>query len=391
MYIEALIKDIENRLSFILRGKNWLWKITIVAILLFVLIDFGGNISKLVYFRTMVNDFIKQGTLDTTHSIIKAQSEDYFAFFKKGRDIDIASYEHEAKMKFRLFLPTLVRIIGAKHFDIWLYVLGVVVGFFYIHLVAKMTLRILGAETNRLVILIFVVGFTNLYAGGGSFVLDIIPYGDFFAYLFLFLSIYYRNSVAIFLCCQCAFWVDERALVNAAYVIVWWSFIDLNKSAGIRFKITTQAIVVVLSGILYMGIRRYLTIHHHLPDSIYTGEFISTFYENMKMISLRVWAGFEGFWLLVLLCLWILIKEKKYQFLVMMLGTIAISVGFALIAFDANRGISYGFIVLFMSLVICKKYLSESELKYLLLVCCIVALLSPTLSKYRIVGGTQLM
>jgi len=390
MYLETLMTDLESRLSFILKGKNWLWKVTILSIFLFIIIDFGGNISKLVYFKTLINDFIKQGTLDTTHSIIKAQSEDYFAFFKQGRDTEIASYEHEAKMKFRLFLPTLVRILGTKYFEIWLYGLAVILGFFYIHIIAKMTLRVLGDDTNRVIVLFFVVSFTNLYAGGGSFILDIIPYGDFFAFFFLLLSIYFSNPIVIFLLCQCAFWIDERALINTGYVILWWSFMaDLPNT--IRFKWSTQALASILSGIIYLGIRRYLTEYHHLPDTIYLGEFVTTFYENLKMLSLRIWAGFEGLWLLVFLSLAILWREKNYQLLIPFLGMLVISVSFALIAFDTNRGISYGFIVLLMSMAICKKYLADKELKYLLLVCCFVTLLSPTLSKYRIVGGGQFM
>jgi hypothetical protein len=388
MYIDSLIADLENRLSFILKGKYWLWKVTIVSILLFVVIDFSGNVSKLVYFKTLINDFIKQGTLDTTHTIIKAQSEDYFAFFKKGHDADIASYEHEAKMKFRLFLPTLVRVFGAKHFDIWLYFLAVGLGFFYIYTIAKISCKILGEETNRILIFFFVAGFTNLYAGGGSFILDIIPYGDFFAFFLLLLSIYFKNPIAIFLFCQGAFWVDERALINVIYVILWWTFVA-DKEFKIKFSY--QAVAAFISGIIYLGIRRYLTEYHHLPDTIYIGEFVATFYENIKMLSLRVWAGFEGMWLLVLLGLVILFREKNYQFLIPLLSALVISVSFALIAFDANRGISYGFIILLISLKIGKKYLSEKELKYLLLVCFLVSILSPTLSKYRIVGGTQLM
>ena len=73
------------------------------------------------------------------------------------------------------------------------------------------------------------------------------------------------------------------------------------------------------------------------------------------------------------------------------LGSLITSVGFAFIAYDVNRGISYGFIALLLSLVICKKYLSEKELKYILIVCFLVSILSPTLNKFRLVGGGQLM
>lgn len=390
MYLEPLLVDLETRLSFILKGKYWLWKVTLISILLFVLVDFSGNISKVVYFKSLINDYIKQGKLDQAHSIIKAQSEDYFGFFKTGRDTNIESYQHEAKMKFRLFLPTLVRILGAEHFEIWLYFLMFILGFFYIYLITKISLIILGENTDRILILLFVAGFTNLYAGGGSFILDIVPYGDFFAFLFLLLSIYTRNPFIIFLCCQCAFWVDERALVNSVFVILWWTFTPF---AGKEFnvKFTFQALAVIVSGIIYVGIREYLTVYHHLNDAIYIGEFITTFEENLKMLSLRIWAGFDGMWILIIMALIILFKEKKYQFLLTLLGSLLISIGFAFIAYDVNRGISYGFIVLLLSLVICKNYLSEKELKYVLIVCFLVSILSPTLNKYRITGGLQLM
>jgi hypothetical protein len=245
--------------------------------------------------------------------------------------------------------------------------------------VAKMSLKILGEDTNRILVLLFVVGFGNLYAGGGSFILDIVPYGDFFAFFFLLISIYSRNLLAIFICCQCAFWVDERALINAVYVILWWTIMPFsNKDFTIKFSF--QALTVFLSGVVYVGMRQYLIASHHLDDTVYMEEFIGTFYENLKMLSLRVWGGFDGFWLLVILGLVILFREKQYKFLLALSGS-----------FDANRGISYGFIVLLFSLIICKKYLSEKELKYVLLVCFLVSILSPTLNKYRISGAGQLM
>jgi hypothetical protein len=390
MYIDSIIVDLERLLSFLIRGKYWLWKVTFISVFLFIIIDFTGNLSKLVYFRSFIYDYVKQGKLDTAHSIIKAQSEDYFGFFKTGQDRSIESYQHEAKMKFRLFLPTLVRILGAEHFEIWLYFLTFIFGFFYIYVIAKIASNILGENINRILVLLFVAGFTNLYAGGGSFVLDIVPYGDFFAFFFLLLSIYTKNPFAIFLCCQCAFWVDERALVNAVFVMLWWIFTPFN---GNKFalKLNAQWFTVFISGVIYVGIRQYLTVHYQLHEVTYIGEFITTFKENSKMLSLRIWAGFDGMWILIIMALIVLFKEKNYQFLGTFLGSLIISIGFAFIAYDVNRGISYGFIALLLSLVICKKYLSEKELKYVLIVCFLVSILSPTLNKFRIVGGGQLM
>jgi hypothetical protein len=390
MYIDSLITDIERRLSFLIRGKYWLWKVTFISVFLFIIVDFTGNMSKVVYFKSFINDYIKQGKLDTAHSIIKAQSEDYFGFFKTGQDASIESYRHEAKMKFRLFLPTLVRILGAEHFEIWLYFLTFVLGFFYIYVIAKLTSKILGENTNRILVWFFVAGFTNLYAGGGSFVLDIVPYGDFFAFLFLLLSIYTRNPLLIFVFCQSAFWTDERALVNAVFVMLWWIFTPFNGNK-LTLKLNTQLLAVFISGVIYMGIRQYLTIHYQLQDGTYLGEFITTFKENLKMLSLRIWAGFDGMWMLIVMGLIVLWREKQYQFFLILLGSLIISISFAFIAYDVNRGISYGFIALLISLGICKNYLSEKELKYVLIVCFLVSILSPTLNKFRIVGGGQLM
>jgi hypothetical protein len=390
MYIDSIITDLETRLSFLIRGKYWLWKVTFISVFLFVIIDFTGNMSKLVYFKTFINDYVKQGKLDPIHSVIKAQSDDYFGFFKTGQDHGFESYHHEAKMKFRLFLPTLVRILGAKHFEVWLYFLTLILGFFYIYLITKISSNILGENTNRILVLLFVAGFTNLYAGGGSFVLDIVPYGDFFAFSFLLLSIYTRNPLLIFAFCQCAFWVDERALINAVFVMLWWIFTPFNENK-FTIKLNAQLLSVFISGVVYLGIRQFLTIKYQLQDATYIGEFITTFRENLKMLSLRVWAGFDGMWMLIVMGLIILWREKKYQFLFILLSSLIISIGFAFIAYDVNRGISYSFIALLISLGICKNYLSEKELKYVLIVCFIVSILSPTFNKFRIVGGGLFM
>lgn len=390
MYIETLIADLEHKLSWLLKGKFWLWKIIFVSVFLFIIVDFSGNASKLIYFRDFWdNEFVK-GELDETHKIIKEQSVDYFSFFKSGKDVSIPSYQHEAKMKFRLFLPTLVRIFGEKHFATWLYLLAVALGFVYLYIIAKVSLKILGEDVNRLVVFFFMAGFASLYAGAGSFIMDISPYGDFFAFLFLLLSIYFKNPLLVFGFCQLAFWVDERALVNAIYVILWWTFTILPDKE-VKFKISIQALATVISGIIYLAIRWYITTSYKLYDTVYIGEFVSTFYENIKMLSLRFWAGFEGMWLLILLALVILLKEKKYFLLIALAGSLVATVSFAFIAYDVNRGISYGFLAILLSLMICKKYLSEKELKYILLICFIVSVLSPTLNRFRLTGGWQFM
>ncbi|MEA5140911.1 hypothetical protein [Arcicella rigui] len=390
MYIEALIADLEKKLSFLLSGKFWIWKIIFVSVFLFVVVDFSGNPSKLIYYRDFYdNEFVK-GELDSTHAIIREQSIDYFAFFRSGKDASIPSYKHEAKLKFRLFLPTLVRIFGQKHFAAWLYGLAIALGFLYLYLITKVVIKILGEKENRLLIFFFIAGFANLYAGAGSFILDISPYGDFFAFLFLLLSVYFKNPLLIFGFCQLAFWVDERALVNAIFVIIWWTF-SILPDKDLKFKISTQALATAISGIFYLGVRWYLTTSYKLYDTIYIGEFISTFYENIKMLSLRVWFGFDGMWLLILLGLVILYREKHYFLLTALAGSLIGTIAFAFIAYDVNRGMSYSYLAILLSLMICKKYLSEKELKYLLLICFIVSVLTPTLNKFRVVGGWQFM
>ncbi len=387
MYLDLVLKDLENRLSFLLKGKYWLLKIIFFSIFLFIVVDFSGNLSKLVYFKDFWKDSMNN-RLDETHTIILKQSQNYFAFFKNPQGEMLPSYQHEAKMKFRLFLPILVRFLGVNNFAIWLYGLAVVLGIFYMYIVAKMSLRILGENVNRVLFLFFMIGFGNLYAGAGSFILDIAPYGDFFAFLFLLLGIYFKNPFIILVCSQCAFWVDERALINAIYVILWWSFISLESNT-FKFKFSYQALAVVISGVIYMLIRGYLKRAYQLYDTVYIEEFISTFYENLKMMSLRIWVGFDGMWMLILLGIIILFKEKKFLFFLTLLGCLIFTTAFSFIAYDVNRGLSYSFIVLFLALAICKKYLSEKELKYVLFVCMIVSVLSPTLNRFRVVGGWQ--
>lgn len=224
---------------------------------------------------------------------------------------------------------------------------------------------------DRLQAFYFTVGFAGLFSGA-AFYLDLYGFGDAFAYTFMTAALFFRKPSLIFLSVFLAALVDERALLNTSYIVLFhWIIANQHDARSLIDRwppIPPQVWAVVTSGFVYLAIRFYLTIHFQLKTP-YGGP--SPFFyvrEASKFFGIRLWTGFESFWILIMLMLFSLYQRRytspnAYRLLVILSFLLGITVLTFLLQGDHTRTAAYAFPILFISMIILPQELSQQELR----------------------------
>lgn len=362
-----------------------MWQVVITCMGLSIAHMVLSNPSAFRFFPHFWTTGLAGGEFDA-YVTLKAQAATFYQDLGFSH-FDGSRYEplgHLAKMRFRLFLPFLVATLGLT---LWL--MQLLLSGAFIWVATAFTQRIVQDRPSTL---LFMLGFSLLYPVRSAW-LDITAYGDFFAYFFLLLAVYVNRPWLVFLTLQLAFWTDERALVNAAWVLLWYG-LDTAYRTG-HYKVTGSQMAVVFSGLVY-GVLRLLiarSVNHSFVDtaSAYASEFRFTYYENIKIVGFRLWSGFLGEWGLISLALVLLLYRRQYVLLVLFAGMLCLTVNLSFVVFDTNRAISYGYLAIFVALGVLVRNLSVTELRRLLLFTFLYMLLCPLPNRLRLPGGYTIM
>ena len=223
------------------------------------------------------------------------------------------------------------------------------------------------------------VGFTFIYNGHSGFT-DNNAWFDVVAYLFLLLAMLCSNVFLIFTFTFLAAWTDERAVVASLFIFLWWKFNEIKTtdfSFSSFFRFEKKSSIVLLSLICYSVIRFLLSKFFDLytPDK---GIGVEVLMNSIHAIPLGLFSALEGFWLLLIVCFVVLLKQKKYT---VTLSLTAIMFVILLIAFsveDITKSAGYLFPVIFIAVSIFTKKISQIELRKVLLVCAVVCFLFPS-------------
>lgn len=243
---------------------------------------------------------------------------------------------HEALIAYRLVPPLLGKLLPTtdmvKRMQ-GLFVLQNMAGFFFFYLL------IVFAEThfgNRLFSFLLPCCFAVLYAGK-TFFFDTIFFFDGLAYLFLLASVCTRKPVWVLLTLLLAFFTDERALIGSGFVMLYHV---LQQQQTKRHR---AAIISVLSAVvLYVAMRLFLHLHFGLFTPRGDVHLLTTpVHTYFGFILLGIFTAFKGFWVVLLLGLFVL---KGFWPRVIYSGTLLAIVLGGVSVFDFSRSISYGFI-----------------------------------------------
>lgn len=377
-FLESIYKRIEQRTERFVSSPNWKMN-TVVFGIGVMLLSFFNNFSPLYSFKDFYQTVIKERKEYHIYQTVKDRSENLTGNFEYEPNIGLES------RIFRMTMPVIAKVLHLKRVSLSLYAIQFVLGILFLYLLVCFLNQILDDKVEAFFAFIGIMG---LYVGS-SFFIDNASYGDFFSYFFLFLAIkYYRQPLLIFLFIQLAMWNDERAFVASGLVLMWyWWYPQYLAGEKIKVKITIPMMIVMVSWVIFFAGRWYLEnkagmLVTYLPES----EYMTKLPASLNSLGFRVLWPFEAWWMLFLLAGYMLWKKKEYLSLAGIGLASLTSIFSAMIVYDSTRSASFGYLTIFFALLIAKKYLSQKELRVLLLIIAILCFLHPMATKTHGIG-----
>jgi hypothetical protein len=372
------IEKIETKVDGFVSLDNWRIK-TVWVCSLVMLFSFFNNISPLKSF----GDFYQSVFIDKAEYFLYQTVEDR-ANSLTG-NFDYEPYSGKESRTFRLVAPIFVRVLGIKHISIVLYGLQLICGLLFFYLLSGFINEFL---KDRSATFYAMLGIASIYLGASYFI-DNGGYGDLFSYFFLFLSIYFaRKPWLVFVFLSLAFWNDERAFVGSGLAFVWiWWYPQFKAEEKIRINFSWSMMAVILAWILWVVGRYYLmNVVGMNPTYNPDGEFMIRIQQSIDSLGFRLLWQFEGWWLLFLLASLTLWAKKEFLTLIPLFLAGAASSLSAMIIYDSTRSGTFAFIGIFFALAICKKYLTERQLRLILMGIALLCFLHPLANKTHGMG-----
>lgn len=376
--LTGYLEKIEAWVASFVSAENWRIK-TVLLCALVVVLSFFNNISPLKSF----GDFYQSVFVDKTEHFLYQTVEDRAQSLTSNFDYE--PYSGKESRTFRLVAPIFVRVLGISHISIVLYGLQFLCGLLFFYM---LTGFINDLVKDKAATLYAMLGIASIYLGA-CFFIDNGGYGDLFSYFFLFLGIYFaRKPYLVFIFLSLAFWNDERAFVGSGLAFVWlWWYPQFKANEKIKIKFNWSMVVVILAWGAWVAGRYYLmNVVGMKPTYNPDGEFAIRIQQSLDSLGFRLLWQFEGWWLLFLLAGAILWTKKEYLALAPMFIAGAASTLSAMIIYDSTRSGTFAFLTIFFCLAICKRYLTDRQLRLILLGIAILCFLHPMANKTHGMG-----
>ncbi|MBO0950379.1 hypothetical protein [Fibrella forsythiae] len=347
-----------------LQGDNWLWKVVL-----------AGLLSPLFFFPT--------------HSGLWNLPTEYWAAFQtkfyfwdtiEDQIIHplrpIICYDenpgcHEDKMVFRLFLPALYALVRSREA---VYAVQLLCWPVFLYLLARETYRLTNSKSVALYLALSIMG---IYVGG-AFPFDFVTCGDAFAYFLLLVAAVTRNRLVLIISLFLVYWVDERALINSVYVLVYRCLVVAHDQPLFGPKNVRTIATVVFTWVLYLGIRFWLKSLYNVTDAT-AGLGVSFLLTVPVWISvLKIGRSYEMLWVLVGVGLWGLWQQRQTLLLTGTLAALALSTVISIMVADTSRSLGYGLLLFLIVLPSALGTLRLPRLKDLMLVTALVCILFQT-------------
>ncbi|RYF78156.1 MAG: hypothetical protein EOO39_02180 [Cytophagaceae bacterium] len=386
--LAELVTRLDGWLDKLLSVRHWQWRVVWISLLLSVVHMVLTNPSCLWFYQHFFTVLLAGQEFDT-YNVVKMQASTFFTDLGLSHftNAAYASESHNAKMQFRLLLPALTALFGISRVSLTFWILQLLLSGVFVVIATRLAFRMTG---DRVCSFLFVLVLSLLYPLRSAW-LDITAYGDFFAYFLLLISLYTRRPIILFLSLQAAFWADERAVMGSCFIFLWHVMATLT--ARQTYRITTAQLVIAASCVCYISVKYWLRLHFNIPSTEmqYIGEFKTTYIENSKIIGFKIWSGFQGAWLLIILSFSLLLYSRRYVDFALLFGFLLLTINLSFIVVDVNRAISYNYLVLFCALSTLVKLTTTTELRRVLGIVLASLLICPLPNRLRIVMGIPLM
>ncbi len=345
-----------------LEGRFWLWKLVIICA--------GISFFLAVPAFSVIKDA-------DAWVYIKLQAEDMLKVY------DLGHYIRRENMVYRLFLPVLAMLTGKSILVILAiqYLLALV--FLYIF-----SREIFRQTQDKALTAFFALAVANMFFFSWFFI-DVVGYGDAFAYFFMLLALLYKNPLAVFLSLMCVFFTDERGVVAGGYLLLGWLLYAVLEKYPSRNSIPdlfktvfslSNTWVLIAAWMVYYGLRTYLGktyFPHHYYSTIEGPVLFNDAHRGGLGHSL--WSAFEGSWLLLGVAAYSLWMAGRYWLLLGLFAGFIVLIITGLHVHDVDRAFGYGFPFFLMASLILSKYLALHEYRKIAFIVAIVCVLHPML------------
>lgn len=374
-FLENIYHRFETKSSSFLEKSNWKWRIVTVSVLA-MLLSFCTNWSPFGDFSKYYEEVIVKKGEYSLYNVTKDRAANL---------LEHRVYEEPAANNrvFRLTLPVIVKALHIRHVSVFIYGLQLLLGVVLFYLLTQFLFEILN---DKLATMFVAIALACIYFGT-SFFIEFAGYGDFYTFFFLFLSIYFRNPLLIFLAMFAATWCDERAVVAGTLVFAyWWLAAKIKEEKPLSFIPNPQMLAIVAAEIAYIALRFYLINYKGVQTTYKEGEFTEQLLASLPSFGFKFIWVLEGFWLAMLLAFLILyIKKEYFKLLIIFGGTMAMLVS-SFTTYDSTRSGTFVFPMIFLALIAVKTKLTEKEMRLLLLLVALICFLHPLANKTHGVG-----
>ncbi|MDQ6477312.1 hypothetical protein [Dyadobacter sp. LHD-138] len=341
------------------------WWIVLGAVVSIILL-YPINLNKdlLVVFD---RNFFIDGTLEYNcwpDQLIKAS--DLF------HNIACPSYQpgcHKGNMAFRFTIPLLLNVFG--HNGQAVYIFQLFVGIFFFYSVYRLAHTI---SNTQFLAAGFLLCFISTNAGQ-AIVYDFRAWGDAFSFMFLLFAMISKKGWLRFLFLQAAFWTDERTLVAALGIALYWlcqsteeSLKGFSNWKTVRdFVFRDNRMIVLLSCYFtYILIRMYLTMVVGLATPKEDANFsILSYYATFRTL-IPIILTHKFFIVYIVIGALYLIRIRAWLVLAAYIGFIALYHLIAHMVYDTSRSMGFGYFIYFVAFGLCCRFLSEETSKKLM-------------------------
>lgn len=275
---------------------------------------------------------------------------------------------HQANLAFRLTPVLLARIFS----------IGSVYGYLIFQFICLVLLfvvisRLLKKIIDDPVVYYLLTLSISLTFVGNVLCSDYRGFFDVLAFLCLSVSMLISNAKLIFLTLLLAYFTDERALIASGLVYVYFVFESRQDVETINFKsffsFKPKLISIISSWLCYLAIRVTLTYFFELKSNneVLVDYLFTETIHQVNLLPFGLWTGLEGFWILVLLSVIVIIQNRKWFALCLYFVASLVVVFVAIWVFDITRSMAYLLPSIFLSLTILSKSQNPLVLRYIAL------------------------
>ncbi len=258
---------------------------------------------------------------------------------------------HEAKMTFRLLLPTLYKLLGrnAVLFFIVQYLLGVLASKYILSILADKLKDPIAATTIYVAML-----FTYM---GSAHIFDIVTCADGIGYALLIFSIYTRKYSLRFLFLFLSYWVDERALICSCFIALYWvmkedkHIFDINFKKWHLYKMPVFMLLFSWGG--YFAIRTFLHFAFQMSTPTDSADMAFLYSKGTFVNVMRMIRSMEAFWGVMIFAFIIIWKQRSFLlFYGLMIYWLLIMLVSLCVA-DTSRSIGYAIVGILIGVLLC--------------------------------------